>query len=569
MRAAHPRAPPLQVSLEHGELGGRNAKPQMIRDVGIDLLEGDDGVPVLSIDMKPKPMLIPVKAPVCLYGHRISAGQLGMRFLKFKQNPWDRAEKTLQITISTEDIESLTALAKMVDKTLTRGRAPSQRRPLASRPVNTFSSGSGAFSIAGKPQKPATPCNSREEELPPLSPEQQRALDLVLAGKSLFFTGCAGTGKSLLIRHIIRTLPSDSTYITGTTGLAGCLLGGTTINAFAGIGRGEGDFDALVRSAGRGESGQRWRRCTALIIDEISMMDGKIFDLLEAIARKVRGNSRPFGGIQLILSGDFHQLPPVCKDQQQAASRKFAFEAESWDRCVQASVELTQVFRQRDSDFISILAQVRAGTMPESTLRALLVRCSAPLSLEDGILPTQLFTHRADVEAINDRQLASLPGDFVTFTAQDGGQDVASLAASCPAPRTLRLKIGAQVMLTRNISPKQGLVNGARGVVERFTPFGMPVVKFAQGDGKGVVISREQWNIRVGGQDVATRSQVPLALAWAVTVHKSQGLTLDRVEVSLDRAFETGMAYGELKVINILLSDFSVWRHCSAEVPRA
>ena len=206
-------------------------------------------------------------------------------------------------------------------------------------------------------------------------------------------------------------------------------------------------------------------------------------------------------------------------------------------------MQLTQVFRQRDNDFIEILSHIRDGTVPESTLRALLARCSAPLSLEDGILPTQLFTHRADVEAINERQLASLSGDLVNFSAQDNG-DAAALQSSCPAPRSLRLKVGAQVMLTRNISARKGLVNGARGVVEKFTSGGEPVVKCAAREGDdAIIIGRERYSIRVGGQESAYRMQIPLALAWAVTVHKSQGLSLDRVEVSLDRAFESGMAY--------------------------
>jgi ATP-dependent DNA helicase PIF1 len=437
----------------------------------------------------------------------------------------------------------------MLDKALLMGRRngdgggvggykPAHRRPLSSRPVNTsfapLGSGGGAFSIAGKQQRPSVLADT--EDLPPLSDEQQHALNMIKSGKSIFFTGCAGTGKSLLIKHILRAMPEVD--VTGTTGLAGCLLGGTTINAWSGLGRAEGSFDTMVRNASRGESGQRWRRCHALIIDEVSMMDAKLFDLLEAVARKVRGNSRPFGGIQLILSGDFHQLPPVVKDQ---LTRKFAFESQSWQRCIQASVQLTQVFRQNDSDFIDILAEIRAGTAPESTLRALLARCAAPLELEDGILPTQLFTHRVDVDAINDRQLNSLEGNVVTFTAQDSG-DTAALQAACPAPRTLRLKEGAQVMLTRNLSSRQGLVNGARGVVEKFTPSGLPVVKFARG-GESMTIGRERYSIRQGGQDAAVRSQIPLQLAWAVTVHKSQGLTLDRVEVSLDRAFEAGMAY--------------------------
>jgi len=523
--------------------------PQSARDVGIDLVQEDDGTPMLSLALKPKELTIPVRAPVCLYTHRVSAGQLGMRFLRYKQNVYDRVEKTLQITITTDDIDALTGLAKMLDKALLMGRRngdgggvggykPAHRRPLSSRPVNTsfapLGSGGGAFSIAGKQQRPSVLADT--EDLPPLSDEQQHALNMIKSGKSIFFTGCAGTGKSLLIKHILRAMPEVD--VTGTTGLAGCLLGGTTINAWSGLGRAEGSFDTMVRNASRGESGQRWRRCHALIIDEVSMMDAKLFDLLEAVARKVRGNSRPFGGIQLILSGDFHQLPPVVKDQ---LTRKFAFESQSWQRCIQASVQLTQVFRQNDSDFIDILAEIRAGTAPESTLRALLARCAAPLELEDGILPTQLFTHRVDVDAINDRQLNSLEGNVVTFTAQDSG-DTAALQAACPAPRTLRLKEGAQVMLTRNLSSRQGLVNGARGVVEKFTPSGLPVVKFARG-GESMTIGRERYSIRQGGQDAAVRSQIPLQLAWAVTVHKSQGLTLDRVEVSLDRAFEAGMAY--------------------------
>jgi ATP-dependent DNA helicase PIF1 len=502
---------------------------------------------VLSLGLKPKPLEIPVRAPACLYIHRVSMGQLGMKFLKFKQYAWQRVERTLQVTISVgsaEDVGALAELSKMVDKVLSKGRggksAPSvARRPLATRPINSSFSGGSAFAIAGRAQPQATA--SDREDLPDLSPEQQRALDAVTAGKSIFFTGCAGTGKSLLLRHIIRALPPDTTYVTGTTGLAGSLLGGTTVNAFAGTGRADGlgaDFEAVVRSAGRGDSGLRWRRASALLIDEMSMMSGQFFDLLEAVARRVRGNNRPFGGIQLILCGDFHQLPPVSKDP---ATRRFAFEAESWGRCVRASVQLTRVFRQRDGDFIDILAQIRSGAIPEASLRSLLARCSAPLDLDDGIRPTQLFTHRADVDAINQRELADLPGDAVVFNALDTGNSDA-LAAACPAPRTLRLKLGAQVMLNRNISARQGLVNGARGVVERFTPGGMPVVRFAASDA-AITISRERWTVRVGGQEAASRAQVPLALAWAVTVHKSQGLTLDRVEVSLDRAFEAGMAY--------------------------
>lgn len=540
--------PFFQVSVEHGDAGGREVRAECLRNAAVEFFLTEEGTPTLAIAAKPKEILIPIAPPVTMYGHRVQEGQLGLRFLKYKQNPFSRVEKTLQITITTDEKEDLIRLRDGIDKVLRSGRAgtgahrpgmaPVARRVLCPRTLNSSSAG---FCIAGRPQQMASACEgpaANEEDLPPLSIEQENALNLVKSGKSIFFTGSAGTGKSLLLRHILRTLPRDTTFVTGTTGLAGSLLGGTTINSFSGVGRAEGDLDSIARNAGRGESGLRWRRATHVIIDEISMMDGRFFDLLEAVARKVRGNALPFGGIQLILSGDFHQLPPVAKD---AASRRFCFEAAAWPRCVHACVELTQVFRQSDDEFIDILGAVRAGTAPEGMLRALLARCARPLEMDDGILPTQLFTHRADVDAINAKQLASLDGDEVCLVANDAG-DAMALQTSCPALRTLRLKIGAQVMLTRNISAKKGLVNGARGVVERFTPGGLPVVRFATG-GHSMTVDREKWVLNVGGRVVAQRIQVPLALAWAVTVHKSQGMTLDRVEVSLDKAFEAGMAY--------------------------
>eukprot|EP00887_Chlorella_sp_A99_P003493 scaffold7.g3493.t1 len=589
-----------QVKLEQSDLGCMVSRPQSAKDVEVALTGGPAGAE-LSIGLKPRPLVLPLVPPVALYGGRVQEGQLGMRFMRVKVHPWDHAAKCVQLSISCPDTDALTLLRDRINQALLRctaggaagapaarpgGAKPgagvaapalSNRRPLAPRSLNTLSarptpassicggggaaasiwsgaSGGGAatshLSLGLSGRALASSADSRSssaagggEDLAPLSAEQQQALELVQSGKSIFFTGCAGTGKSLLLRHILRALPCESTFVTGTTGLAACHLGGTTVNSYAGIGRGEGDLEALVRAASRGDALQRWRRTRALIVDE------------------------------LILSGDFHQLPPVAKGRDAAAARRFAFEAGAWARCVDACLLLNRT----DLEFVEMLGRIRAGACPPATLRALLDACARPLPADDGILPTKLYTHRKDVDAVNAQELKALPTPGARFASQDAGPpDV--LAAACPAkrqarrargrraarpslrapprpsaprrprcppapsPAQLELKVGAQVMLIKNISHRQGLVNGARGVVERFSKSQqLPVVRFASGE--VVTIGREKWTVSSGGRVVAQRVQVPLDLAWAMSVHKCQGMTLDRVEVSLDRAFEPGMAY--------------------------
>lgn len=564
------------VTIQHGEAGGPPVgKAHLHKGISVELIATCDGLPALSLTIKSdKELILPIAPPLTLHAQCLSQGRLGLRFLRFRPNAWSRAEKTLQININVGQeltaIDGLTKLHARLHSLLTSGtwssgvqansmRARRPRVPLAPRHFNTSSSivttasltkehhflcrtSSSTAGLRTTPQMP----DDEVLPLPPLSEEQAKALKLVKQGSSVFFTGCAGTGKSLLLRHIVRELPPATTFVTGTTGMASSLLGGTTINSFAGIGRCDVsqriDIDSLVRSAAKGESGYRWRKATTLIIDEISMMDGRLFDVLERIARQVRGVDRPFGGIQLVLSGDFHQLPPVTTGGP-SSSRQFAFQANSWSRCITACIELRTVFRQSDTEFIKLLSQVRQGKVDNSMLSMLKSRCTLPLNLDDGILPTSLFTHRADVDTINGRQLQALEGNATTYHARDSG-DVAVLNTSCPAPGSVSLKIGAQVMLTKNISAKHKLVNGARGVIEGFTPGSkLPIVRFAAQTEDLVTVEREKFTVSHGGRVVATRLQIPLVLAWAITVHKSQGLTLDRVEVSLERAFEPGMAY--------------------------
>lgn len=193
---------------------------------------------------------------------------------------------------------------------------------------------------------------------PQLSEEQAAVLRAVLKGQSIFFTGSAGTGKSYLLKRILGSLPPTGTVATASTGVAACHIGGTTLHAFAGIGSGQAPLAQCVALAQRPGVRQGWLNCQRLVIDEISMVEADLFDKLEAVARAVRQQNKPFGGIQLIICGDFLQLPPVTKGSQPP---RFCFQAKSWKRCVPVTLELTKVWRQADQTFISLLQAVRLG----------------------------------------------------------------------------------------------------------------------------------------------------------------------------------------------------------------
>ncbi|NXO01566.1 PIF1 helicase, partial [Rhinopomastus cyanomelas] len=389
---------------------------------------------------------------------------------------------------------------------------------------------------------PLDPQVPRGQRRPParLSAEQEAALSAVRSGKSIFFTGCAGTGKSFLLKKIVGSLPPKSTYATASTGVAACHIGGTTLHAFAGIGSGKAPLEQCIQLAERPGVRQHWLACQHLIIDEISMVDGKFFDRLEAVARAVRKRDEPFGGIQLIICGDFLQLPPVCKANEET---KFCFQAKSWRKCIHINIELTEVRRQTDKTFISLLSEVRLGRCTEEVTRQLM-QTAANRSERDGILATRLCTHKDDVELTNERRLQQLPGEVHTFEALDSDPMLVKLIdAQCPVGGRVELKLGAQVMLAKNLDVSQGLVNGARGVVIGFQSEhkGLPKVRFLCGITQ--VIKSEKWVFKGPSGVHLSRQQLPLKLAWAISIHKSQGMSLDCVEISLSRVFESGQAY--------------------------
>ena len=255
-----------------------------------------------------------------------------------------------------EDISPLTSVE--YEKVRKLGR----RRPLSEKngPV-----AAGESPVSSKRKRdcndessPKTPKTARFLNPITLTKEQNKVLQLVQSGRNVFFTGSAGTGKSFLLKRIVGALPPDVTFVTASTGVAACQINGTTLHAFAGIGSGEASVEQCIKLAQRKDVAPQWRRCKHLIIDEISMVDGVFFQKLESVARAVRGNDKPFGGIQLILCGDFLQLPPVTKKGEK---RVFCFQSSSWSKCVNTNYELTDIRRQNDKEFINILQAIRLG----------------------------------------------------------------------------------------------------------------------------------------------------------------------------------------------------------------
>lgn len=398
-----------------------------------------------------------------------------------------------------------------------------------------------------------------------LSDEQMAAVLAIKAGHSVFVSGSAGTGKSHLLKLLIATLPRSTTYVTASTGIAATALGGTTLHNFGGVGLGEDAPEKLVGNVRRQANAvKRWQAVRVLIIDEVSMILPDFFDKLDFVARKLRPSAadQPFGGIQLVVTGDFLQLPPVGRDVQ------CAYTARAWSACVPLCIVLTRVFRQRDDPaFLGLLANLRVGSLTDADRAMLMQAGQNELPPIHGITPTKLHAMRFDTAKQNDEFLDALGGDAVVTVAVDAGDavQVANLVKTCQAPTNLRLKVGAQVMLLKN-RPAEDLCNGSRGRVVRFVMRPMqsaaahsllararasatetlpieplPIVLFE--NGVELLIDRVDWEIKVGGVVMAARSQVPLTLAWALTIHKSQGMTLDRAEINAHGIFEKGQLY--------------------------
>ena len=470
-----------------------------------------------------------------------------------------------------------------------------------------------------------------------LSAEQAEVVRLVREGRNVFFTGFAGTGKTFTLERVVDALRDkfgangfkESVAVTATTGIAASQIGGQTLNAALGIGA-VNVYDDFKSMRTVPQTRARIRAWKVLVVDECSMLSAEMLEELERQFREVRNDSRPAGGLQLVLAGDFNQLPPVSRritpstPPEAFVNFGFAFMAPAWNRCGFRCVLLRRVFRQKDEEMVNALAALREGPASKAARKALrlIVRtCARPLTLgcpaassaksnadDIRIVPTQIFSRNKDVDDTNERELLKLvrgnKGGNTTTTSQDGvGQNaivklasVDEVAVDRPtAPDAARMRaklenseffrdclvrsevglcVGAQVMLLKNMDTAEGYVNGSRGVVTGFVrtpasashlhvdvvgervpstavvtstalatwrgPF-LPVVRFS--DGEEMAVPPTKYTSYMHGVGECVRWQVPLKLAWAITVHKSQGLSLDAVCVSLRSMFAVGQAY--------------------------
>ena len=393
-----------------------------------------------------------------------------------------------------------------------------------------------------------------KETLRRFNKKQRLAYNCMLKRKNLFLTGPGGTGKSEILKTFARLHKNSRIVaVTSTTGISAMIIGGTTLHHYLGIGLGNGSVGAMTTAVfKKAWLRKRWIALETLIIDEVSMLTPVLFDKLEEMARKIRRNEKPFGGIHLVFSGDFLQLPTV-------EGNEFCFESEKWDECFEYTINLTEIIRQEDHKFQECLNEIRMGELSKKTKEIIESRVGAKLINEHSIRPTRLFPLNRSVDDINKKELKKLieengtvyeyPLEFEVYKKRDRDRVVQRYNKYVRAPEILELTENCQVMLTHNMDPDYGLVNGSRGVIVGFVEE-LPAVRFLNGQRR--IIDYVIREIEENDQKIARYSQLPLQLGYAFSIHKSQGCSLDYAIIDLGEIFEYGQSYVSLSRVRSL-----------------
>jgi len=390
---------------------------------------------------------------------------------------------------------------------------------------------------------------------------QNEALAILKTGANVFLTGEPGSGKTHTINQFVSYLRECNIEpaITASTGIAATHIGGMTIHSWSGIGIKETltryDLDKIATSE---YVNRRVRKTKVLIIDEISMLRAETLSMVDAVCREIKQNDEPFGGIQVILVGDFFQLPPIEKNYSEQRQEKliktekarFAYESETWRRLAPIICYLSEQYRQDDKDFLEILSAIRRNVFKKKHYEFLKQRHVKENNFPENI--TKLFSHNVDVDQVNEEMLSKIEGDLKEFEMDSSGKEflVTNLKKGCLSPEKLFLKKGAVVMCTKN-NPKERFVNGTLGMVEDFDSYsGNPIIKTK--NGRKIEVAPMDWAVEENGKIKAKITQIPLRLAWAITVHKSQGMSMDAAVMDLSSVFEYGQGYVALSRVRRL-----------------
>lgn len=381
--------------------------------------------------------------------------------------------------------------------------------------------------------------------------KQETALNILKVGKNVFITGSAGTGKTYILNQYIRYLKKNGIYpaVVAPTGISASHLKGQTIHSFFYLGiRNSIDSGYIDFLLDKKYLRKRFNELKVLIIDEVSMVSPEIFSAMDIILQSFKGSGEPFGGVQVVISGDFFQLPPISKESKE---KRFAWQSEAWRDLNLTSCYLEEKFRQKDDKLIRVLDDIRSGNVTDATYEILMSRYNR--TLKRNYTPTKLYTHNFDVDRINRAELAKLKGKAKLFVYESKGtpKNVDKIFKSSLVLKELMLKKGAVVIFIKNNYDNK-YVNGTTGIVEEFDrEDNLPIVKIA--NGRRIKVNYEEWSIENNlGEVLATVTQIPLRLAWAITIHKSQGMTLTSAQIDLSKTFEVGQGYVALSRIKSL-----------------